>query len=125
MSLAFQHPGALYFWLIPAVLGQPFLRLYLLAEHTGCALNDDMIVNTRTTLTNRVIRFLMWNMPYHVEHHMYPSVPVYTLGELHRFMAPDLMPADAGYVAMHRGYWRALRQGKGAHFTRQAIPKAG
>src|SRR5262245_47683798 len=31
--------------------------------------------NTRTILTSWPIPFLMWNMPYHVEHHLYPSIP--------------------------------------------------
>ena len=48
----------LQFWILPAVLGQPWLRLYLLAEHTGCPLVPDMLANTRTTFTNPVVKAL-------------------------------------------------------------------
>ena len=60
-------------WLIPALIGQPFLRCYLLAEHTGCPMVASMLENTRTTLSLAAVRQLAWNMPYHAEHHAYPS----------------------------------------------------
>ena len=47
VSLAAGSAAALIFWLIPALLGQPFLRCYLLAEHTGCPLVADMLRNTQ------------------------------------------------------------------------------
>ena len=33
----------LWLWVVPVVLGQPMLRLYLLAEHTGCPMVPDML----------------------------------------------------------------------------------
>jgi hypothetical protein len=41
------------------VVGQPILRFILLAEHTGCTLDDNSLTNTRTTLTLAPLRFLM------------------------------------------------------------------
>src|SRR5699024_11056425 len=70
----------LMYWLIPVVLGQPFLRLFLLAEHTGCSQTADGFTNTRTTLASAPLRWLTWNMPYHAEHHLYPAVPFHALG---------------------------------------------
>ncbi|MEM8775214.1 MAG: fatty acid desaturase [Pseudomonadota bacterium] len=82
----FFTPFLLWVWLIPVLLGQPFLRLYLLAEHGRCAFVANMFENTRTTYTNRIVRFLAWNMPYHVEHHSLPQVPFHKLPELHHLM---------------------------------------
>ncbi len=121
-SLAFGRAEMLYLWVLPAVLGQPLLRLYLLAEHTGCALSDDMLANSRTTYANPLIRFLMWNMPYHVEHHTYPAVPFHALPRLNRLMAADLQVTASGYGETHRAYWRALARGRGRAFTMPAIP---
>jgi fatty acid desaturase len=67
-------PVLFWIWLLPCLLGQPFLRFYLLAEHGRCAFVANMLENTRTTLTNRVVRFFAWNMPYHIEHHCMPQV---------------------------------------------------
>ncbi len=79
----FVSPLIFWVWILPCLLGQPFLRLYLLAEHGRCAFVANMFENTRTTYTNRVVRFLAWNMPYHVEHHALPQVPFHKLPELH------------------------------------------
>ena len=49
------------------------------SEHTGCPLVADMRVNSRTTLTNRAMQRLAWNMPFHTAHHVYPGVPFHDL----------------------------------------------
>ncbi len=69
-ALLFGWATPLLFWIGPQLLGQPPLRAYLLAEHTGCAHDRDGLTNTRTTLTTWPVRLLMWNMPYHAEHHI-------------------------------------------------------
>jgi fatty acid desaturase len=47
----------LWVWLVPVLLGQPVLRLYLLAEHGDCPEVANMFENTRTTFTTRAMRF--------------------------------------------------------------------
>lgn len=97
-------PLLLWIWILPVLLGQPFLRLYLLAEHGDCPQVADMFANTRTTFTTALVRFLAWNMPYHVEHHVYPAVPFHRLPELHRRMRAHLKVTADGYVAFSRDY---------------------
>ena len=92
----------LLYWVVPMLLGQPFLRLYLLAEHTGCPETADGLTNTRTTLCSAPVRWLMWNMPYHAEHHLYPSVPFHALPALHRDVREHLRVVAPGYPAAHR-----------------------
>jgi fatty acid desaturase len=101
-SAALGTPALLLLWVGPALLGQPWLRLYLLAEHAGCPLTRDMLANTRTTLTNPVVRFLFWNMPYHAEHHALPAVPFHALPALHARLAPRLRVVSPGYLAVQR-----------------------
>jgi len=91
-------------WLLPCLLGQPFLRLYLMAEHGRCAFSANIFENTRTTLTNRIIRFLAWNMPYHTEHHALPQVPFHNLPALHAEM-------QGHHRVLARGYLRVTREG--------------
>ena len=83
-------PVLFWVWILPCLPGQPVLRLYLLAEHGRCPFVADMLKNTRTTFTNRIVRFLAWNMPYHVEHHTLPQVPFHRLPDLHDRMQPHL-----------------------------------
>lgn len=91
-----------WLWFVPALAGQPALRLYLLAEHTGCPMVPDMLANSRTTLSNRYVRWLAWNMPYHAEHHAYPWLPFHALPAVHEKLRPHLGVTSPGYVAASR-----------------------
>ncbi|KIC07471.1 fatty acid desaturase [Leisingera sp. ANG-M1] len=108
VSLWLQTLVLLYVWLLPLLLGQPFLRLYLLAEHGRCAFVANMFENTRTTFTNRLVRAIAWNMPFHTEHHSYPSVPFHKLPDLHKLMEPHLAVTADGYTSFNTDYARHL-----------------
>jgi len=103
-SLALGSTVLLYVWLIPMLIGQPFLRLYLLAEHGRCAYVANMLENSRSTATNAIVRRLAWNMPYHAEHHSYPAVPFHKLPELNRLAAEHLVVTETGYARFHARY---------------------
>lgn len=100
----------LQFWLLPLLLGQPFLRLFLLAEHTGCPHDPDMLKNSRTTRTNPALLFLSWNMPYHTAHHSFPAVPFHQLPQFHKHIAHYTAVTADGYSSFHRAYAQGLRQ---------------
>ena len=95
--------------LVPLVIGAPFLRAYLLAEHAGCdECEGNMLANTRTLLTAAPVRFIAWNMPYHTEHHSFPAVPFHALPRLHRVMKDDIRHLETGYIGFHRRFAREL-----------------
>ncbi|MEM6276302.1 MAG: fatty acid desaturase [Pseudomonadota bacterium] len=106
----FVSPLALWLWIIPVLLGQPFLRLYLLAEHGRCPQVANMLENSRTTFTNRAVRFLAWNMPYHAEHHAYPAVPFHQLPRFHAHARAHLRTTSDGYVSFVDEYVDDLQQ---------------
>jgi len=97
-------------WIIPALLGQPFLRLYLLAEHTNCPHSGNMFENTRTTFTTRLMRLIAWNMPYHAEHHALPTVPFHKLPELHEAVRAHLLTTTDGYARFNGELLRELTE---------------
>lgn len=101
-SLLLQSAALLWVWIVPALVGQPFLRAYLLAEHTRCPHVANMLENTRTTFTTAIVRFVAWNMPYHAEHHSYPAVPFHRLPDFHAIIAAHLRSTERGYVRFHR-----------------------
>ena len=108
VSILTQSLLALELWLIPVVLGQIFLRPYLLAEHTGCPHTRLMLENTRTTYTNALVRFFAWNMPYHTAHHAYPAVPFHALPALNHHLASYLKSVEPSYRASSRTVLRYL-----------------
>jgi len=109
LSVATGSAAALVLWVVPALLGQPFLRLYLMAEHMLCPLvPDDMWTNSRTIKTNALVRFLAWNMPYHGAHHAYPSVPFHALPALDRLVGNERKTTAHGYRAVQKLILAAL-----------------
>ncbi|MGA3398477.1 MAG: fatty acid desaturase [Acetobacteraceae bacterium] len=107
-ALLFGWATPLLYWIGPQLLGQPFLRAYLLAEHTGCTLDRNGLTNTRTTLTTAAVRLLMWNMPYHAEHHLFPSIPFHRLAAAHAAIRDRLGFVQPGYVRWNLGLVRRL-----------------
>jgi fatty acid desaturase len=97
-------------WMLPLAVGQPFLRLILLAEHTGCTLDANPFANTRTTLTALPLRWLMWNMAFHAEHHFCPSMPFHKLEAAHEKLRSHLQHIDPGYIAVNTDIIRNLGQ---------------
>ncbi|TBR57447.1 fatty acid desaturase [Westiellopsis prolifica IICB1] len=101
------QPWFILYWLLPLLVGQPILRFILLAEHTGCSLDANLLTNTRTTLTLWPVRFLMWNMPFHAEHHLYPSIPFHALPTAHQQLASHFTHIEPGYMKVN---WDILTQ---------------
>jgi fatty acid desaturase len=109
LSVWAREPWFVEFWLLPVALGQPLLRAILLAEHTGCSEDDEPLTNTRTTHTVLPVRVLMWDMPYHAEHHRYPALPFFALASAHESMGDKLAHvARSGYVGFHAAFLRGL-----------------
>ena len=111
-GLAIDPVALVIYWIGPALIGQPFLRLYLLAEHTGCAETEDMLKNVRTTFAGPFVRWLAWNMPFHAEHHTFPSVPFHALPAVHADIARHLVHTADSHAAFNRDLWRDLAPGR-------------
>jgi fatty acid desaturase len=109
LSLLLRSDAALLYWILPALLGQPLLRLYLLSEHIGCAVDDNPWANTRTTYTNAAVRLLTWEMPYHVEHHAYPAVPFHALSKVNTHIRGGIVTSASGYLALHRAVLESFK----------------
>ena len=108
VSIFMGYPFALYYWFLPAILAQPLLRAILIAEHTGCSTGENGLTNTRTTLTNPLVRLVMWNMSFHTEHHLYPSIPFHQLPDAHQKLREKLTHLAPNYVAANRTVIQSL-----------------
>lgn len=102
---------ALTHWVVPALLGQPVMRAFLLAEHTGCPLVPDMLANTRTTFCHRAVRWLSWEMPWHTAHHLAPTVPFHRLGRMSAEINAALKRTADSYPDAHRQILRFIADG--------------
>jgi fatty acid desaturase len=111
ISIALGSLAILWYWIIPRTLAEPALRLIRMVEHTGMDEGPDPLTNTRTTKPNPLVQFLYWNMPYHLEHHLAPSVPFHALACMHEQL-PD-SPAPPSILQVHRGLVKSVRASRG------------
>lgn len=101
--------GPWLYWLVPVALAQPILRAMLLSEHTLCSDDDNGLSNTRTTLVHPLIGLVHWNMSYHAEHHLYPSIPFHRLAQTHREIGERFDHVAPGYLDTQLQILRRIR----------------
>lgn len=80
----------LVLWVLPLVtVVQAILRLRAIAEHGATTDFSSPLTAARTNLGPAWVRWMLFphNVGYHIEHHLYASVPQYNLPALHREMA--------------------------------------
>lgn len=96
-------------------------------QHVGLQDNvADFRLNSRTFLLNPIAGFLFWQMNYHIEHHMYPTVPCYRLKHLHKAIRHDLPPTPKGLLQVWREITAILEKQKAdpTYQHHAAIPAA-
>jgi fatty acid desaturase len=73
---------------------------------------------------NPLFRFLYWNMNYHTEHHMYPTVPYHALPKLHEKLKDQLPRPYNGLAEAYREMATTfIRQQKDpSYFVRPVLP---
>ncbi len=80
-----------------------------ITQHAGLA--EDVLdhrLNSRTVHMNPVMRFIYWNMNYHIEHHMFPMVPYHALPALHEEVKAYCPPPYPSIYAAYREIVPAL-----------------
>ena len=90
LAISFFFHWSLYFllWWLPAFTYYSLIiRIRNIAEHCVTSGSTDLD-NTRTTLTNPIVRFLMapHRVNYHLEHHLFMMCPWYNLPKAHKMM---------------------------------------
>lgn len=110
---------------LPSLYGAWLYIVTGLSQHAGLA--EDVLdhrLNCRTVHMNRLVRFLYWNMNYHVEHHMFPMVPYHRLPELHEAIRHDTpTPYPSLWAAWREIIPTLLHQRQDpTHFVRRTLP---
>ena len=88
----------LVLWILPLVtVVQAILRLRAIAEHGATTDFSSPLTAARTNLAPAWLQWLIFphQVNYHIEHHLYASVPYYRLPELHREMLERGLLANA------------------------------
>ena len=92
----------LVLWVLPLVtVVQALLRLRAIAEHGATTDFSSPLTAARTNLASAWLEWAIFphRVNYHIEHHLYASVPHYNLPKLHRAMAERGMLEGAEVLA--------------------------
>lgn len=118
----------LMYAVLPSFYGRFYMVVLGITQHAGLA--EDVIdhrLNTRTIYMGPLNRWIYWNMNYHVEHHMYPSVPFHQLKKLHEAVKTQLPTPYPSLWSALKEVVPALR--KQAHdeqfFIKRPLPTVG
>jgi fatty acid desaturase len=91
----------LVLWILPLItVVQAMLRLRAIAEHGATIDFSSPLTAARTNIGPAWLGWLLFphHVNYHIEHHLYASVPHYRLPELHREMATRGMLEGAEFM---------------------------
>ena len=94
----------------PRITGEILWRFLRMSEHTGTEDTPDLLRNTRTTKVSKILHYFYWEMPYHAEHHLAPSVPFHALKRLHAAIGDKVTHTDAGLFEVHMGLIRSIQK---------------
>jgi fatty acid desaturase len=113
-SLILRTWAAVILWLAPMLVMKWVHQLQNTLEHLGLPHEDNVLVNTRSTRTNALMRWLGWQMQYHTAHHAFPGVPFHRLHALHDaiFTSRGAEPPSMTYLGFQRAVLRAFARGK-------------
>ena len=104
ISIIYQSWLPVLYLVLPGFYGKTLIASFGLTQHTGLQENiKDHRYSTRTVYLNPIFSFLYWNMEYHIEHHMFPTVPSYNLSKLHALIKNQMPPP-------RKGLWGAYKE---------------
>lgn len=90
--------------------GHAILSWYITCEHRGLAEDGSVLERTRSLRVPSLVRWLLWNMPYHAEHHGWPAIPFHQLPALQDEVREHLVHWETPlYLYFHGGRDRGQR----------------
>jgi len=115
VSWYFSTSVLLWIWLLPKLAGDPVMLAYAGSQHFEKEENTtDLRRSTRSLRPNWLVDLFYWNMSFHIEHHLYPTVPFFALPKLNALLR-DHLPEPMGILSatgniFHQWWVRTCRQ---------------
>jgi fatty acid desaturase len=103
-------PTFLLLWVVPILTWlKMIMRIRSIAEHFAIE-NDHVYTQSRTTLPSLLERVFVAprHVNFHLEHHLYPSVPYFRLPRLHAVLMKDALFQSRAHITST--YWGVLRE---------------
>lgn len=107
LTLKYSHLLISIYW-GPVLFFNTMVSLIALPEHYNCGVGPRVIPSTRSVTSNALVRFVLWNGNFHVEHHLYPAIPSCNLSELSRRLNNTSIIRANSYTRFHVSLLRDL-----------------
>lgn len=123
ITVYFQTDIFLKLWVIPFLIAVPAHALIELPEHIGCNTKvPDVLQNTRSIRTNKLVVWFVDGNNYHVEHHWLPGVPNDQFPELHKTVNSRIVYLETSYWSFYKQFFHNLRK-KNLHRSWEPLNK--
>jgi fatty acid desaturase len=110
LTVVFATPIFVEIWLIPLLVAVPVHALIELPEHIGCNTKvPNVLENTRTINTNKLVTWFVDGNNYHVEHHWLPGVPNDKFPLLHNHLKGKIAYNDTSYRSFYKQFVQHLK----------------
>jgi fatty acid desaturase len=93
----------LHIWLIPLLIAAQLTNVRGLAEHS-LTTHKNVFTETRTVTSNQFVSFMMNNLNYHLDHHLFPGVPWYNLQRLHAILKDEYNSAGSSIYTSYTSF---------------------
>ena len=101
------------------------INSFNMTQHIGLPENiKDHRYTTRSVKFNPIFSFLYWHMEYHVEHHMFPTIPSYNLPKLNKLIKDQLPKPNSSLFDAYKEIIPAIiRQHKdNSYYIKKEVP---
>lgn len=87
-----------------------YLSFFLdMAEHQGTDPNGKTLFeNTRSIDAGRILRFFAVNGNYHLEHHISPQAPYFSLMRVRKEIQDKILFRSSGYFSFNKAYFKSI-----------------
>ncbi|WP_394828136.1 fatty acid desaturase family protein [Pendulispora albinea] len=101
---ALRLPFALAWWIPTLFIAEGVHFLIELPEHFGLdAMSEpDVLANTRTMETSRLVSWFVNGNDLHTAHHYHHGVPMWNVRKLHELVKPRIVTVERSYVSFYR-----------------------
>ena len=85
-------------WLIPMIFVHFMMNIRGMSQHLMLEDYHDPYKGARTIKAHPLVDFFLCNENYHIEHHLYPSVPWYNLKKVHELIKEKLVENNSTII---------------------------
>lgn len=107
-SLVLYPLETLLLYIAPLLVSAKISFFIDVSEHYKISHSPDQFMATRTTVSNQLVRFFIWNANLHTAHHTHQNEPYYKLFNITKNVKEKIQNYETSYLHFHWKLFRSL-----------------